>query len=80
MHICVHVHVSVLLQPTCACMSALSSNRVVELTDKEVKMKNKATGDIYTVPYGLCVWSTGVAPRKLTRQMIESLQTPNKRA
>ena len=37
-------------------------------------MLDKSTKRKYTVPYGMCVWSTGVAPRKLTYSMMQSLQ------
>ncbi len=55
-------------------------SRVTGVGDKEIAMLDKSTGEKYTVPYGMCLWSTGVAPRKLTQSMMQSLQKSDKRA
>ena len=48
--------------------------RVTEVGEKEVTLMNKATCEKYKVPYGMCVWSTGVSPRELTQKKMQSFQ------
>lgn len=45
----------------------------MEVTPDEVVLQDKKTKKITRVPYGMCVWSTGVAPRDLTRKLIEKI-------
>ena len=47
---------------------------MIEVGEKEVTLMNKATCEKYKVPYGMCVWSTGVSPRELTQKMMQSFQ------
>ena len=48
-------------------------HRVVEVTPREVVLKDKATKEITKLPYGMCVWSTGVAPQDITKKLIAKL-------
>lgn len=48
--------------------------RVVSVEDGKVTLLDKASGDKCTIPCGMCVWSTGVAPRELTRSMMKKIQ------
>lgn len=53
-------------------------HRVMSVDSNVVKLKDKATGNISTIPYGMCVWSTGIAPRQLTSHMIDKIQNEKK--
>ena len=43
-------------------------HRVVEVTPREVIFK-----EITKLPYGMCVWSTGVTPQDITKKLIAKL-------
>ncbi len=36
---------------------------VVKVSDKEISTKERATGKIGNIPYGMVVWSTGIGTR-----------------
>lgn len=51
--------------------------RVVKVTEKTVEVLDKKTHQTSLHPYGLIVWSTGVAPLPLTKSICESLPEQN---
>jgi len=51
--------------------------RVVKVTEKDVEVLDKKTKQTSLLPYGLVLWSTGVAPLPLTKVMCEALPEQN---
>lgn len=49
--------------------------RVVGVEPDRVTLLDKSSGHQCAVPCGMCVWSTGVAPRELTRKMLLKIQS-----
>jgi len=47
------------------------------VTEKNVEVLDKKTKQTSLLPYGLVLWSTGVAPLPLTKDMCESLPEQN---
>ncbi|KAK7263615.1 hypothetical protein RJT34_31208 [Clitoria ternatea] len=47
--------------------------RVVSVNDKEITMKVKSTGEVYSVPHGLIVWSTGISTLPVIRDFMEEI-------
>ena len=47
------------------------------MTEKNVEVLDKKTNQTSLHPYGLVVWSTGVAPQPLTKALCESLPEQN---
>lgn len=47
--------------------------RVVSISDKEITMKIKSTGEVCSVPHGLVVWSAGVGTRPLIKDLMEQI-------
>ncbi|XP_010540865.1 PREDICTED: external alternative NAD(P)H-ubiquinone oxidoreductase B1, mitochondrial [Tarenaya hassleriana] len=47
--------------------------RVVGVSDKDISMKIKSTGEVCSVPHGLIVWSTGVGTRPIVRDLMEQV-------
>lgn len=48
--------------------------RVIGVEPDRVTLLDKSSGHQCAVPCGMCVWSTGVAPRELTRKMLLKIQ------
>jgi len=51
----------------------LSRYRVVKVTEKDVEVFDKKTGQTTVYPTGLVVWSAGIAPLPLIKEMCKSL-------
>lgn len=47
--------------------------RVVSITNKEITMKIKSTGEDCSVPHGLVVWSAGIGTRPVIRDLMEQV-------
>ena len=47
--------------------------RVLSVTDKEVNMKIKSTGEYVPIPHGMVVWSTGVTTRPVIKDFMEQI-------
>ncbi|KAK9133751.1 hypothetical protein Scep_013279 [Stephania cephalantha] len=47
--------------------------RVVGVSEKEINMKLKSTGEIFSIPYGMVLWSTGIATRPVIRDFMEQI-------
>lgn len=47
--------------------------RVVSVSDKEITVKVKSTGETCSVPHGLVVWSTGIGTRPVVRDFMEQI-------
>lgn len=50
-----------------------TGQRVKEVTPAAIVCMDKKTKRVYDIPYGLCVWSTGVGPRALTKALISKV-------
>ena len=48
------------------------------MTADKVIVQDKKTGVNQEMPYGLCVWSTGVAPTDLTMQFMANVPEQGK--
>lgn len=47
--------------------------RVVSVSDKDIKMKVKSTGEFCSIPHGLIVWSTGIMTRPVVKDFMEQI-------
>ena len=50
-----------------------TEQRVKEVSAHAITCMDKKTKEVYNIPYGLCVWSTGVGPRPLTSALISKV-------
>ena len=48
------------------------------MTADNVTVVDKKTGESRNLPYGLCVWSTGVAPTPLTEKFMKKVREQGK--
>lgn len=46
---------------------------VVNVSDKEISTKEIKTGKISTIPYGMAVWSTGIATRPVVMDFMKQI-------
>lgn len=46
---------------------------------KTIKIQNKTTKEVTVLPYGLCVWAAGIAPREITKTMIKKMPSQTNR-
>eukprot|EP00850_Spirogloea_muscicola_P017665 SM000154S01400 [mRNA] locus=s154:144417:149074:- [translate_table: standard] len=47
--------------------------RVIAVTDKDITIKSKDGGKVYSMDYGLIVWSTGIGTRPVVAHFVEHL-------
>ncbi|CAI0550056.1 unnamed protein product, partial [Linum tenue] len=47
--------------------------RVVSVSDKEITMKMKPTGELCSIPHGLVLWSTGISTRPVVKDFMEQI-------
>lgn len=47
--------------------------RVIAVTNKDISVKVKSTGEVCTIPHGLIVWSTGVGTRPVISDLMEQV-------
>jgi NADH:ubiquinone reductase (non-electrogenic) len=59
-------------------VDVMTSTRVISVDADKITLRDKSTKEVWSVPYGMCVWSTGVAPRKLTQTMMANIQNETK--
>ncbi|KAJ9566563.1 hypothetical protein OSB04_002529, partial [Centaurea solstitialis] len=52
---------------------------VVKVSDKEISTKVVKTGEISTIPYGMAVWSTGIATRPVVMDFMKQIGQANRR-
>ncbi|KAE9616849.1 putative NADH:ubiquinone reductase (non-electrogenic) [Lupinus albus] len=50
-----------------------TGSRVVNVSDKEITVKVKSTGEVCSVPHGLVVWSTGISTLPFVRDFMEEI-------
>ncbi|XP_071720204.1 external alternative NAD(P)H-ubiquinone oxidoreductase B2, mitochondrial-like [Rutidosis leptorrhynchoides] len=56
-----------------------TGSMVVKVTDKEISTKEIKTGNTSTIPYGLAVWSTGIATRPVVTDFMKQVGQANRR-
>ncbi|KAL3509503.1 hypothetical protein ACH5RR_028904 [Cinchona calisaya] len=60
-------------------IDVLTGRRVVNVSDRMLNMKMKATGDDVSMPHGMVVWSTGVGSRAVVRDFMEQIGQGSRR-
>uniref|UniRef100_A0A803QK70 NADH:ubiquinone reductase (non-electrogenic) n=1 Tax=Cannabis sativa TaxID=3483 RepID=A0A803QK70_CANSA len=53
--------------------------RVTSVSEKEITMKSKTNGQVYSIPHGLVVWSTGVGTRPVVKDFMDQIGQANRR-
>ncbi|PSS05754.1 External alternative NAD(P)H-ubiquinone oxidoreductase [Actinidia chinensis var. chinensis] len=59
-------------------IEVLTGSRVVNVSDKFINMKMKSTGDVFSVPHGMVLWSTGVGSRPVVKDFMEQIGQGNR--
>ena len=54
-------------------IEVLMGSRVVNVSDKFINMKMKSTGEVFSVPHGMVLWSTGVGSRPVVKDFMEQI-------
>ncbi|GMY25220.1 external alternative NAD(P)H-ubiquinone oxidoreductase B2, mitochondrial-like [Fagus crenata] len=57
-----------------------TGSMVVKVSDKEISTKERATGEIGNIPYGMVVWSTGIGTRPEIMDFMKQIGQTNRRA
>ncbi|XP_031249267.1 external alternative NAD(P)H-ubiquinone oxidoreductase B1, mitochondrial-like isoform X1 [Pistacia vera] len=57
-------------------IEVLTGCRVISVSDKEISLKIKSTGEVCSIPHGLVLWSTGVGTRPVIRDFMEQIGQP----
>ena len=64
-------------------INVVTNARVVRIEDNNVVYRYKTSGDneeeLHTIPYGLCLWSTGIAMTPFVQSLSEKLGIQNHR-
>nr|XP_043606195.1 external alternative NAD(P)H-ubiquinone oxidoreductase B1, mitochondrial [Erigeron canadensis] len=53
--------------------------RVLGVSDKEVKVKVKCTGENVSIPHGMVLWSTGIATRPVVKDFMDQVGQGNRK-
>eukprot|EP00118_Oscarella_pearsei_P000938 m.6182 g.6182 ORF g.6182 m.6182 type:complete len:598 (+) comp15156_c0_seq2:43-1836(+) len=62
-------------------IDVITNSRVSKVSEQMLTIYNKKSKTSREVPYGMCIWATGVAPRPVTLQLIEAIpEQTNRRA
>nr|XP_043609639.1 external alternative NAD(P)H-ubiquinone oxidoreductase B2, mitochondrial-like [Erigeron canadensis] len=56
-----------------------TGSMVVKVTDKEISTKERKSGEVSTIPYGMAVWSTGIATRPVVMDFMKQIGQVNRR-
>ncbi|KAJ0946654.1 putative NADH:ubiquinone reductase (non-electrogenic) [Helianthus annuus] len=56
-----------------------TGSMVVNVSDKEISTKEIKTGKISTIPYGMAIWSTGIATRPVVLDFMKEIGQANRR-
>lgn len=56
-------------------IQVMTGCRVQELREKEVIVLDKRSNTVKQIPYGVCVWSTGIAPHELTKKLQSKIES-----
>lgn len=56
-----------------------TGSMVVKVSDKDISAKERATGQIVSLPYGMVVWSTGIGTRPFIMDFMKKIGQTNRR-
>ncbi|KAJ4822467.1 External alternative NAD(P)H-ubiquinone oxidoreductase B4, mitochondrial [Turnera subulata] len=56
-----------------------TGSMVTKLSDKDILTKDRKSGETISIPYGLVLWSTGVATRPVVRDFMNQIGQANRR-
>ncbi|KAB5530166.1 hypothetical protein DKX38_020247 [Salix brachista] len=56
-----------------------TGSMVVRVSDKDISTKERKTGEIVSVPYGVVLWSTGIATRPVVRDFMNHIGQAKRR-
>ncbi|KAJ6975947.1 hypothetical protein NC653_031695 [Populus alba x Populus x berolinensis] len=56
-----------------------TGSMVVKVSDKDISTKERKTGEIVSVPYGVVLWSTGIATRPVVRDFMNHIGQAKRR-
>ncbi|OMO96416.1 hypothetical protein CCACVL1_04966, partial [Corchorus capsularis] len=56
-----------------------TGSMVTKVSEKDVSTKDRVTGNSSTIPYGLVVWSTGIAPRPVVLDFMKQIGQGSRR-
>ncbi|KAI3833340.1 hypothetical protein MKX03_028892 [Papaver bracteatum] len=56
-----------------------TGSMVVKVTDKDICTKDRGTGEISSIPYGMVVWSTGIGTRPVVTDFMKQIGQSNRR-
>ncbi|KAG6751329.1 hypothetical protein POTOM_045862 [Populus tomentosa] len=56
-----------------------TGSMVVKVSDKDISTKERKTGEIVSVPYGVVLWSTGIATRPVVRDFMNRIGQAKRR-
>lgn len=54
--------------------------RVMSVSDKDISVKIKSSGEVVSIPHGLILWSTGVGTRPVISDLMEQVDQGGRRA
>lgn len=57
-----------------------TGSMVVKVSDKDISTKERGTGQVVSLPYGMAVWSTGIGMRPFIMEFMKQIGQPNRRA
>ncbi|KAK6785071.1 hypothetical protein RDI58_018526 [Solanum bulbocastanum] len=50
-----------------------TGSMVVKVSDREISTKERSTGQTVTIPYGMCVWATGIGSRPVVIDFMKQI-------
>ncbi|PWA73161.1 NAD(P)H dehydrogenase B4 [Artemisia annua] len=56
-----------------------TGSMVTKVTDKEISLKERSTGETKNLPYGMVVWSTGIGTRPVIMEFMKQIGQGNRR-
>ncbi|KAJ7948250.1 External alternative NAD(P)H-ubiquinone oxidoreductase [Quillaja saponaria] len=57
-----------------------TGSMVVKVSEKEISTKERGTGKVVSIPYGMVLWSTGIGPRPEIVDFMKQIGQTNRRA
>ncbi|KAI8007915.1 hypothetical protein LOK49_LG07G02308 [Camellia lanceoleosa] len=60
-------------------IEVLTGSRVESVSDNFLTMKMKSTGEVFSIPHGMVVWSTGVGARPVVKDFMEQIGQGSRR-
>lgn len=60
-------------------INVIYNSRVISVDEKEITVMDKDSKENYSLPFGTCIWSTGVSQTPLAKKIISDLPEQNNR-